>query len=96
MRLRRIVFICLFASVFSALFVFSVQPTVAQCAMCTLNADESVRGENTQGQGLNKGILFLLSMPFLAVGALGYLWYTRYRKDDRLKSVDSKSTVEGI
>jgi hypothetical protein len=25
--------------------------------------------------GINTGILYLLAMPYLAVGILGYLWY---------------------
>jgi len=48
--------------------------------MCTLNAEQSTQDGNTQGKGLNKGILFLLGMPYLAVGAIGYLWYKKYRK----------------
>ncbi|GAA4783707.1 hypothetical protein GCM10023231_09200 [Olivibacter ginsenosidimutans] len=52
----------------------------AQCAMCTLNADQSVKDGNTQGKGLNKGILFLLAMPYVAIGAVGYLWYKKYRR----------------
>ncbi|WP_245586387.1 hypothetical protein [Olivibacter sitiensis] len=49
--------------------------------MCTLNAEQSVQGENTQGKGLNNGILFLLAMPYIAVAVLGYLWYKKYRKE---------------
>lgn len=52
----------------------------AQCAMCTLNADQSVQNGNTQGKSLNKGILFLLAMPYVAIGAVGYLWYKKYRR----------------
>ncbi len=63
----------------------SVSYIHAQCAMCTLSADESTRGGNTQGKGLNKGILFLLGMPYIAVGAIGYLWYKKYRR----KSADT-------
>lgn len=51
-----------------------------QCAMCTLNAEQSVKDGNSQGKGLNKGILFLLAMPYLAIGAVGYLWYKKYRR----------------
>ena len=31
----------------------------AQCAMCTMNAENSVQNGNTQGNGLNNGILWL-------------------------------------
>ncbi|WP_207426576.1 hypothetical protein [Pedobacter sp. SYSU D00535] len=52
----------------------------AQCAMCSMNAENSVQNGNTQGKGLNDGILYLLAAPYLAVAAVGYLWYKRYRK----------------
>lgn len=52
----------------------------AQCAMCTLNADNSVENGNTEGKGLNNGILYLLAAPYLAVAAVGFLWYKKYRK----------------
>ena len=57
------------------------QNAQAQCAMCSLTADNSVKNGNTQGSKLNKGILVLLSAPFLAVGLVGSLWYRKYRKD---------------
>ena len=52
----------------------------AQCAMCTLNAENSTQDGNTQGNGLNSGILFLLSMPFIIGAGIGVLWYTKFRK----------------
>lgn len=51
----------------------------AQCAMCSLTAENATQHGNTQGKGLNKGILFLLAMPYLAVVGVGVLWYKRYR-----------------
>jgi hypothetical protein len=53
---------------------------VAQCSMCTLNAENSVQNGNTQGKGLNKGIMFLLAAPYVAIAGVGYVWYTRYRR----------------
>lgn len=51
----------------------------AQCAMCTLNAENSTKEGNTQGKGLNDGILFLLAMPFIIGGGVGILWYKKFR-----------------
>lgn len=51
----------------------------AQCAMCTLTAENATENGNTQGKGLNKGILFLLAIPYLATAGVGLLWYKRYR-----------------
>ncbi len=52
----------------------------AQCSMCTLNAENSVQNGNTQGNGLNKGILYLLAAPYLAITCVGILWYKKYRR----------------
>lgn len=62
--------------------VGQVQNANAQCAMCSFNAENSVKNGNTQGAGLNDGILFLLSMPFLALAGIGFVWYKKYRTSD--------------
>ena len=63
------------------LFVISGASQVsAQCAMCTLNADNSTQNGNTEGNGLNDGILYLLAAPYLAVAAVGFIWYKKYRR----------------
>lgn len=63
-----------------ALASYPLSDAQAQCAMCSLTADSSVKNGNTQGDNLNKGILFLLAMPYAAAGLVGYLWYRKYRK----------------
>jgi len=65
------------------MFLFIVAGTSkvsAQCAMCTLNADNSTQNGNTQGNGLNSGILYLLAAPYLAIGVVGFVWYKKYRR----------------
>jgi len=57
-----------------------VKEAQAQCAMCSLTADSSVKNGNKQGEKLNKGIIVLLSAPYLAVGLVGLMWYKKYRK----------------
>lgn len=52
----------------------------AQCSMCTLNAENSVQNGNTEGNGLNRGILYLLAAPYLAIAGVGFLWYKKYRR----------------
>ncbi|CDS93749.1 hypothetical protein [Sphingobacterium faecium] len=58
----------------------------AQCAMCSLNAENSTQNGNTQGKGLNDGILFLLVIPYLAAAGLGLLWYKKFRTSKLNKS----------
>lgn len=79
--MNRVIRLCGFAFLLSlTILTVNVNTSKAQCAMCTLNAEQSVKDGNTQGKGLNKGILFLLAMPYIAVGTIGYLWYKKYRK----------------
>ncbi|MBS7566131.1 hypothetical protein KHS38_17110 [Mucilaginibacter sp. Bleaf8] len=66
----------------AALMILSVQPVKAQCAMCTANAEAGVKNGNTTTRGLNNGILFLLACPYLAVAAVGFIWYKKYRRKD--------------
>lgn len=69
--------------------------TVAQCAMCTLNAENSTQEGNTQGKGLNDGILFLLAMPFMIAAGVGFLWYKKFRNTENTNSLKiAKQTEE--
>lgn len=77
-----------FLLIFSTL---SSSEVSAQCSMCTLNAENSVQNGNTEGKGLNNGILYLLAAPYLAIAAVGFLWYKKYRrKNVSLNIKDSK------
>lgn len=87
MKSFRRVFIC-FILFFSFL---SSAEVLAQCSMCTLNAENSVKNGNNQGKGLNNGILYLLAAPYLAIAGVGFLWYKKYRrKNVNLNIKDSK------
>lgn len=77
MKLFRILLVCFSLTV--GLNTFSPSHAQAQCAMCSLNAENSTQHGNTQGQGLNNGIIFLLAMPFLIGGGVAILWYKKYR-----------------
>jgi hypothetical protein len=63
-----------------AFLSFTGLEAAAQCSMCTLSAENSVQNGNTQGKGLNKGILLLLAAPYIAIAGVGYVWYTKYRR----------------
>ncbi len=68
------------ASLLLVIMLASSADVSAQCAMCTMNAENSVQNGNTQGNGLNNGILYLLAAPYLAVAVVGFLWYKKYRR----------------
>lgn len=67
----------------AVLFTPNSDDAQAQCAMCAMNAENSVQEGNTQGKGLNDGILFLLGMPYLAVAVVGFIWYKKFRERER-------------
>lgn len=73
---KKIIFI-----LFAIVLIFAVVPEVsAQCSMCTINAEQGVKNGNTQANGLNTGVLYLLAIPYLLFTAVGILWYKKYRK----------------
>lgn len=57
-----------------------VQPAKAQCAMCTTAVESNAKNGNTTTNGLNNGIMYLLAAPYIAVAAIGYIWYKKYRR----------------
>lgn len=69
-----------FIIVIFSLIVFSAFEAGAQCSMCAMSAENSVQNGNTQGKGLNTGILYLLAAPYLAIAAVGFIWYKKYRR----------------
>lgn len=74
--------------VMAAVFVLCLltyTDVAAQCAMCSLNAENAAANGNTQGKGLNDGILFLLAVPYLIAIGIGILWYKKYRKNQSKK-----------
>jgi len=61
---------------------FDVQ---AQCPMCRMSAESNLKNGGTDGRGLNAGILYMLSMPYLLVASIG-LWWWKNRKKERAAS----------
>ena len=61
--------------------VFFVTPDIwAQCPMCKMTAESNLANGGTAGKGLNVGILFMLSLPYLIVGSIGYFWWRNSRR----------------
>lgn len=56
--------------------IFAGEEVLAQCAMCRSTLENNYSNGNPGiAAGINTGILYLLSMPYLAVLVIGYLWY---------------------
>ena len=56
-----------------------LQTASAQCAMCTISAEQGTKHGNTQGKGLNTGIVYLMLIPYVLIAGMGVLWYKKYR-----------------
>lgn len=66
---------------FVLLSIFTVE---AQCPMCkaalTSNRDHKHKNDKSFGDGINKGILFLLSAPYILLGTAGFVYYKTQKK----------------
>jgi hypothetical protein len=72
----------LFFLLIAIVWFFSVIPEAnAQCAMCRATVENNANNGDTKlAAGLNSGILYLMSVPYIMLSVIGYLWYSRSRK----------------
>jgi hypothetical protein len=54
-------------------------PVEAQCAMCRAVL-ESEEGQST-AKGINNGIVYLMAIPYILIGGLGYFIYRRLKNN---------------
>jgi hypothetical protein len=47
----------------------------AQCPMCRITAESNMKNGGTAGNGLNKGILYMLLAPYVLVGGIAFVWW---------------------
>ena len=59
----------------------------AQCPMCRAAAETNLAQGGTEGKGLNKGILYMLSLPYLLVATIGFIWWRNKKKES--KAIDA-------
>ena len=60
---------------FSILFSLSSN---AQCAMCRAALESE--GNTVKAEAVNDGIVYLMGIPYVLVGIVGYVVYRMYRK----------------
>jgi len=72
------------AFLFLFLSLAIVGQSSAQCAMCRRNVETNKMAEKSKvGTGLNKGILYLMSVPYV-IGAIGvFMWVKRRKEQSR-------------
>lgn len=61
------------------LFLLPIEPLSAQCSMCraALQSEES----KEMAKGINNGIIYLMAIPYVLVGIVGWKVYTIFKKD---------------
>lgn len=59
--------------------IFNSVESFSQCSMCRQTAESSQANDNT-GRGLNKGILYLLAIPYVLGGIGAVVWYKNRKK----------------
>jgi len=74
------------------LFLVTVEPAHAQCSMCKVTAESSIEdGKTSIALGLNTGILYLASFPYLLIGILIFLWYRRHKRKQLYDALEINS-----
>ena len=57
----------------------------AQCSMCRQAAESGIKKGEVQGRGLNKGILFLMAIPYVLGGTAFLIYRTNKKKKTTLE-----------
>lgn len=75
----------LMAVTLALVLVFVSTDAYSQCAMCRATVESNVgsgsdASGNEVGSGLNAGILYLMVIPYLLIGTVGFLWYKSNQK----------------
>ncbi|MBP7183864.1 MAG: hypothetical protein KBA06_00010 [Saprospiraceae bacterium] len=79
--LRFVLFVCISLSYIAITF--------AQCPMCKISAESNLQNGGSTGNGLNTGILYMLSLPYLLVAFIGYRWWKSNKVNEKNEVVDN-------
>ena len=71
MSIKRVAFILFI------LFLLSPEVSEAQCAKCRAALESEA--DNSQAEGVNNGIVYLMAIPYVLVGGLFYFIYRKIR-----------------
>jgi hypothetical protein len=56
------------------------ETATAQCPMCKASVESSMKEGSRIAIGINKGILYLLVMPYLFYGTIFFVWWRKTRR----------------
>ncbi len=70
-------------SILLIVFLFLAVGISAQCPMCRAAAETNLQQGGTEGKGLNKGILYMLTLPYLLIGTIAFLWIKNKKEESK-------------
>lgn len=65
----------------------------AQCPMCRMSGETNLKNGGTAAAGLNKGIIYLLSIPYILFGTVSYLWW---KNKKAVKKQELQQEIESL
>ena len=72
----------------------------AQCPMCRMSAESNLKDGGTMAAGLNKGIIYLLMIPYLLISVVGFIWWRNQRlvemqeqEDEIIRLLESSQVI---
>ncbi|TAF67090.1 MAG: hypothetical protein EAZ55_04750 [Cytophagales bacterium] len=70
---------------FQCLVILPPTKAYGQCAMCRATVENNISKGKKIGSGLNAGIVYLASVPYVLLTTLGILWYRNAKKKRKYK-----------
>ncbi|WP_426492836.1 hypothetical protein [Hymenobacter sp. 102] len=84
--MKKVVNAGLFTLVVALLLSVLPLSTQAQCTMCKTQVEASRQEKDGYDTtGLNKGILYLMTIPYVLIGTVGFFWY-RHSQQQKKKA----------
>ncbi|WP_178985959.1 hypothetical protein [Winogradskyella helgolandensis] len=66
-------------------FLFFIKSN-AQCAMCRAVLESG--DDQSMAEGINDGIVFLMAVPYILIGTIGFIIYRKFNKPDKIKETE--------
>lgn len=66
-------------------FLFFIKSN-AQCAMCRAVLESG--DDQSMAEGINDGIVFLMAVPYILIGTIGYIIYRKFNKSNKIEKID--------
>ncbi|MBS3993392.1 MAG: hypothetical protein KGZ87_06730 [Bacteroidetes bacterium] len=64
---------------FLLLLLVSTESVFAQCAMCKASLEAEINSGGIGSNGINDGILYLMFIPYLLIGGVGFMMYKHFK-----------------